>query len=108
MIRFGVIDTALVGGLDVLTPEIFAGFHRLGLLSNKPCAPFSKNIGTTLGEGAAFLLLESDYSARKRGAESLSLTTILGSCSTADGFHATRPDPKGYGMARAIKTSMKP
>lgn len=105
LIKHGEFDVALAGGLDVLTIEVFAGFHRLGLLSEKPCAPFSKNIGTTLGEGAAFLLLESEKSAENRGVKSLS--TILGSWFSADAFHDTKPDPKGMGMARAVKTAIR-
>src|SRR5262249_46792312 len=34
-------DVVLAGGVDVLTPEVFAGFHALGVLSATRCAPFS-------------------------------------------------------------------
>ena len=104
LIKHGELDFVLAGGLDVLTTEVFSGFHRLGLLAKKPCAPFSQNIGTTLGEGAAFLLLESEKSALKRGADPLS--TILGSSFSADAFHDTKPNPKGLGMAKAVKTAI--
>ena len=104
MVRRGVVEYVLTGGVDQLYPEIFAGFHSLGLLSKTPCAPFSTVIGTTLGEGAAFLLLESESSANAR--DVVPLAECMGYGFSADAFHDTTPDPSGFGIARALSTAV--
>ncbi len=96
----GLADVVLAGGADVLCPEIFAGFHGLGLLSPTRCAPFSEAIGTTLGEGAGFLLLERATAAAARGATVVA--HLSGYALSGDGYHATSPDPGGAGVARAL------
>ncbi len=93
-------DIVVAGGADVLTPEVFAGFHALGVLTRTRCAPFSMPAGTTLGEGAGFFVLETETGARERAAVSLGMLAGYGlSC---DAWHETSPDPKGGGIERAI------
>ena len=96
----GVADVVIAGGTDVLTPEIYAGFHAIGVLSTQKCAPFSEPFGTTLGEGAGFVVLErrADATARMATAH----VAIAGYGLSADAFHETSPDPTGSGVARAI------
>ncbi len=96
----GVVDIAIAGGTDVLTPEIYAGFHAIGVLSPQKCAPYSEPFGTTLGEGAGFLVLERRTFADERGATSF--VAVCGYGLSADAFHETGPDPSGSGVARAI------
>lgn len=100
LIKRGHADLVLTGGVDILTLDAFAGFHSLGLLSKTPCAPFSRSIGTTLGEGAAFLLLETKQSAYLRGIKPIA--AFLGYGISADAFHDTKPDPSGSGVTKAI------
>jgi 3-oxoacyl-[acyl-carrier-protein] synthase II len=97
-------DAVLAGGADALTPENYAGFHALGLLSPKKCAPFSADVGTTLGEGAGFLVLERADAAAARGARSVG--ALLGYGLSGDAYHATSPDPTGAGVARALRAAM--
>lgn len=97
-------DAVLAGGADVLTPEVFAGFHALGVLSPGKCAPFSEPFGTTLGEGAGFLLLEPPAAARARGVDAISVVTGFGLA--ADGYHETSPDPHGGGVRRAVTAAL--
>ncbi len=97
-------DVVLAGGADVLTPEVFAGFHALGVLSPGKCAPFSKPAGTTLGEGAAFLVLERTDRALTRGA--IPIAELSGYGLSGDGWHETSPDPKGGGVERAIRAAL--
>lgn len=104
LVRCGVAELVLAGGVDILSAEIFAGFHSLGLLSKHPCAPFSTNIGTTLGEGAAFMVLESEYSATERGAAPLA--EFMGYGFSADAYHDTTPIPSGLGMAKALAVAV--
>ncbi len=100
----GVCDVAIAGGSDALTGEIFAGFHNLGLLAPDRCAPFSEPPGTTLGEGAGFLVLERAEHASRRGAAPIGWVSGMGlSC---DAYHATSPDPAGTGIARAARAAL--
>jgi 3-oxoacyl-[acyl-carrier-protein] synthase II len=100
----GLADRVLAGGTDILVPEIFAGFHALGLLSASPCAPFGLPVGTTLGEGAGFVLLERESRARERG---VAAPVLAGYALSSDAYHATSPDPSGAGVARAIRGALE-
>ena len=104
LLEAGLCDVAIAGGTDELTPEIFAGFHALGLLCPSKCAPFSEPVGTTLGEGAGFLVLERGEGAGARGARVLA--TLLGYGLSADAYHPTSPDPTGAGVARALRGAL--
>ncbi|WP_437588891.1 beta-ketoacyl synthase N-terminal-like domain-containing protein [Sorangium sp. So ce1000] len=105
LISAGRADVVIAGGSDLIVPEMFAGFYTLGLLTPEKCAPFSGPPGTTLGEGAGFLVLESPERARRRGVEILG--TFLGYGLSAEAYHATTPDPSGAGFARAIVNGLK-
>ena len=98
-------DVVVAGGTDVLTPEVFAGFHALGVLSASPCAPFSFPAGTTLGEGAGFVVLERHGHAAQRGA--MIIAHLAGYGLSADGWHETSPDPMGSGVERAIGAALR-
>lgn len=105
LILAGFADRVIAGGTDVLTPEIFAGFDALGLLSAQKCAPFSEPSGTTLGEGAGYLILEKESFARKRGTTYAAV--LRGYGLSADAHHATAPDPTGSGVARGIAAALR-
>jgi 3-oxoacyl-[acyl-carrier-protein] synthase II len=100
----GGVDVVVAGGADVLTPEVFAGFHALGVLTATRCAPFSIPPGTSLGEGAGFLILERRDHAQARGAEVIA--GLAGFGLSGDGWHETSPDPKGAGVERAIRGAL--
>jgi 3-oxoacyl-[acyl-carrier-protein] synthase II len=101
LIREGFADVVLAGGIDTLTPALFAGFHALGVLSEGPCAPFGRQIGTTLGEGAGFLVLE------RRGARAAVTRALLrGHGLSGDAYHETSPEPRGRGVAAAIRSAL--
>ncbi len=104
LFRLDAADVVLAGGTDVLTPLVLAGFTTLGVLSHEKCAPFSEPPGTTLGEGAGFLVLERRAGAARRGARAP--LAVLGYGLSADGFHDTGPDPSGAGVARAIQGAL--
>lgn len=101
----GVVDRVIAGGTDVLTTDIFSGFSALGLLSAEKCAPFSEPPGTTLGEGAGYLILEKESFARARGANYHAVFRGYGL--SADAHHATTPDPTGAGVARGIIAALR-
>lgn len=100
----GHADVVLAGGSDALMEIRFAGFHALGAISPQACAPFSTSRGMSLGEGAAFLAIEAERHAVARGAPILA--ELSGYGSSADGFHATAPDPRGQGMARSLSAAL--
>ena len=97
-------DVVVAGGADTLLREAFAGFSALGVLSADKCAPFSEPVGTTLGEGAGFVVLERAPEALRRGITPWG--SIHGYGLSADGFHETTPDPSGAGVARAIRGAL--
>jgi 3-oxoacyl-(acyl-carrier-protein) synthase len=104
-IREGRAVRVLAGGADALSPFVFSGFDALRALSPAAARPFDAGRdGLTLGEGAAFLLLEDEDEAIRRGARVLARVTGYGSA--ADAFHMTRPDPAGAGLARAAAAAL--
>lgn len=105
LLRSGRADVVVAGGADTLLREAFAGFSALGVLSGEKCAPFSEPEGTTLGEGAGFVVLERAADALRRGVAPWA--TVHGYGLSADGFHETTPDPSGAGVARAIHGALR-
>jgi len=105
-INAGRADAMLVGGVDVISHFIFRGFAALNGLGQPPYRAFDKNRnGVVLGEGSAFLLLESRQHALDRGASIY--CEILGHSFNNDGLHIVNPNPTGEGIARSLKMAMK-
>src|SRR5262244_455049 len=101
MIRSGVTPLVLAGGVDAITRICFMGFNALKLLDPDPCRPFDRTRrGMSIGEAAAFLVLEDAEHARARGARVLG--ELLGVGMTTDAHHVTAPHPEGEGMIRAM------
>lgn len=105
LIRLGVVDAVLVGGCDTLSPTTLAGFDGLKATSETFCAPFSKPSGLSLGEAAAFMVLEDlDHAHKRRGQV---YSEIAGFGLSNDAFHCTSPDPSGTGQMRAMESALK-
>jgi 3-oxoacyl-[acyl-carrier-protein] synthase I len=103
MIEAGLIDAALVGGVDSLCLTTLYGFHSLQLSSSAPCRPFDvARDGISIGEAAAFALLERvpDGCA---GGEVL----LLGIGESSDAYHMSAPHPEGLGARRAMQAALK-
>lgn len=113
MIRSGEAGLALAGATDsMLNPLGLGGFSLLRVLSEEnhrpqeACRPFdATREGTVLGEGAAFVVLESLERARERGAAIYA--EMLGYGSSLDAFAATDPDPTGRGAVDAMRRAMR-
>ena len=101
LIREGFVDVVLAGGVDTLTPALFSGFHALGVLSEGPCTPFSRQLGTTLGEGAGFVVLQR-ASAQPEAPD----VRLRGYGLSGDAYHETSPEPRGRGVAAAIQGAL--
>lgn len=101
-IRQGCTPLALVIGADALTRTTLDGFHALQLVDPAGCRPLTRGrAGMSLGEGAGALLLEDAGHALARGARPLAWLSGWGLRSEA--YHATRPDPEGRELRRAIR-----
>jgi 3-oxoacyl-[acyl-carrier-protein] synthase II len=105
LVADGVTPLALAGGTDSLTRICFMGFNTLRLLDTEPCRPFDRHRrGMSIGEGAAFVVLEDAEHARARGARVYA--ELAGHGMTTDAFHVTSPHPDGEGMVRAMRTAL--
>ncbi|WP_240542967.1 beta-ketoacyl-[acyl-carrier-protein] synthase family protein [Solihabitans fulvus] len=105
LIRTGAADAVLVGGADVFSDVLFAGFNSLESLSPEPAKPYSGDRqGLSLGEGSGMLVLVRGEIAQDGGR---CLAEVLGYGLSADGYHVTAPDPTGRGAARAIASALR-
>jgi 3-oxoacyl-[acyl-carrier-protein] synthase-1 len=97
LIRLGLVDAAVVGGVDTLCGSVLFGFNSLELVAPEPCRPFdAARNGISLGEAAGFALLE-------RGAGKLEL---LGYGEASDAHHMSTPHPEGRGAERALDEAL--
>lgn len=100
LIRLGLADAAVVGGVDSLCGSVLFGFHALQLVSPEPCRPFDEaRRGISIGEAAAFALLERG----ERGSGDLQL---LGHGESSDAHHLSAPDPNGAGAEAALDQAL--
>jgi len=103
MMAAGLIDAAVVGGVDSLCLTTLYGFSSLGLTSEQPCRPFdAQRDGISIGEAAAFALLE-------RTPEHLDADAVLllGIGESSDAYHMSSPHPDGLGARMAMQDALK-
>jgi 3-oxoacyl-[acyl-carrier-protein] synthase II len=104
-LRAGGVDAVVAGGADSLCRLTLTGFNALGAIDPAPCRPFDRDRkGTTLGEGAGFLVLEAPERARARRATPVAV--LAGWAAGSEAHHITNPEPEGSLaaalMARAL------
>jgi len=112
MLRRGSREITVVGAADsMLNPLGLGGFSLLRALSTendqpeKACRPFdATRAGAVLGEGAAFLVLETVQSAKKRGAKIYA--EVLGYGSSLDAYRVSDPEPSGKGATLSMKKAL--
>ena len=106
LIRTGVLDRVAVGGTECLSKFHINGFKSLMILSDSPCAPFDAHRnGINLGEGAAYLMLESEEAVIQRGGKALVLLSGYGNA--CDAYHQTASSPQGEGAFLAMKEALE-
>ena len=93
----GLVDAAVVGGVDSLCLSTLQGFDALQLLSNEPCRPFdAARSGISIGEAGGFALLERDGGAWR----------LLGGGESSDAWHMSTPHPQGQGAQDAMREAL--
>jgi 3-oxoacyl-[acyl-carrier-protein] synthase-1 len=101
MIGCGLIDAAVVGGVDSLCLTTLYGFNSLQLVSSRPCMPFdAQRDGISIGEGAAFILLERADQAQTDD------ILLSGVGESSDAHHMSSPHPEGLGARMAIQAAL--
>jgi 3-oxoacyl-[acyl-carrier-protein] synthase-1 len=103
MMAAGLIDAAVVGGVDTLCLTTLYGFNSLELVSEQACRPFdAQRNGISIGEAAAFALLE-------RTPEHLDADAVLllGTGESSDAHHMSSPHPDGLGARMAMQDALK-
>lgn len=106
LIKKGLATKVIIGGTDSLAKFTINGFNSLHILSPGLCAPFDNNRnGLNLGEGAAFLVLESENEIRNKKV----YAEIKGYANANDAFHPSTLSENGDGpflaMEKALKTA---
>lgn len=105
MIKAGIVDIAVVGGAEALTKFHLNGFNTLMILDKETCRPFDRDrAGINLGEGAAYIVLENEESAKGRNITPLGV--LSGYANTCDAFHQTATSENGEGAYLAMRKAM--
>jgi 3-oxoacyl-[acyl-carrier-protein] synthase-1 len=103
LIEAGLIDAAVVGGVDTLCLTTLYGFSSLELTSQQPCRPYdAERHGISIGEAAAFLLLERADAPIAGNAVFLS-----GYGESSDAWHMSSPHPEGIGARQAMADALR-
>ncbi|MCB1559743.1 MAG: beta-ketoacyl-[acyl-carrier-protein] synthase family protein [Xanthomonadales bacterium] len=97
MIHAGLVDAALVGGVDTLCGSVLYGFNSLGLVSSRPCRPFdAARDGLSLGEAGGFAILEREGDGPR----------LLGYGESSDAHHMSSPHPDGLGARLSMQAAL--
>lgn len=93
----GLMDAAVVGGVDSLCLSTLHGFDSLQLLSTNICRPFdiARN-GISVGEAAGFVLLDRSPAS----------VYFAGGGESSDAWHMSTPHPEGQGAQSAMVAAL--
>ena len=106
MIKHGLADRVIAGGTDALSKFTLNGFNTLMILDKDHCRPLdASRTGLNLGEGAAYIVLESETSAKKDNKKIH--CEISGYANANDAYHQTASSPEGYGPYLAMKEALE-
>ena len=99
LLRLGLVDAAVLAGVDTLCGSVLFGFNSLELVAPEACRPFDvRRRGISLGEAAGFALLERD------GAPTA--PQLIGWGESSDAHHMSTPHPQGLGAQRALHDAL--
>lgn len=106
MLRCGLADIVVVGGAECLSLFHLNGFNALMILDHQPCRPFDRDrAGLNLGEGAAYLVMETAASVQQRGLKPKFV--LSGYANKCDAFHQTASSPEGEGAYLAMTAALE-
>ncbi|MCC2960380.1 beta-ketoacyl-ACP synthase [Massilia sp. IC2-278] len=98
LIRMGLVDAVVSGGVDTLCRFTVAGFSALESVSEVQCNPLgASRKGINLGEGAALFLMTKEPAA----------VALCGWGESSDGHHMSAPDPQGGGARLAMNEALR-
>lgn len=104
MIEQGLLDAVIAGGTDALCRFTLNGFNSLMILDSAPCRPFDESrAGLNLGEGAGYLVLQSEKSLTP---ESKVYCRLTGYANANDAYHQTASSPDGEGAFLAMRHAL--
>lgn len=97
LLRMGLCDAVLCGGVDTLCRLAINGFHALEAVDLQRCDPFSKHRrGINIGEAAALFLMTREAAP----------VQLLGGGASSDAYHMSSPDPQGTGARKAMHDAL--
>jgi 3-oxoacyl-[acyl-carrier-protein] synthase-1 len=99
LIRLGIVDAAILAGVDTLCGSVLFGFNALELVAPEACRPFdAERRGISIGEAAGFALLEREGDG--------DAPRLLGYGESSDAHHMSTPHPQGLGARLAIADAL--
>lgn len=102
LIALGLVDAAVVGGVDSLCRNTLYGFASLDLVGREPCRPCdAARGGISIGEAAGFALIEKPEHATAHSG-----VALLGYGESSDAYHMSTPHPEGEGAALAMQRAL--
>lgn len=105
LIKSGYVDIAVAGGCECLSKFHLNGFNSLMILDKDLCRPFdATRAGLNLGEGAGYLVIESEEWTEAH--KSTPLCTLAGYGNACDAFHQTASSPDGRGAYAAMEQAL--
>ncbi len=105
LIQNGILDRVIVGGTDSLTNFTFKGFRSLMIFDKEWCKPFDQNRnGLNLGEGAGYLVIESEKSMKLTKKEPIA--KLSGWNNSSDAYHQTASSPEGTGAILSMTKAL--
>ncbi len=97
LVERGICDAVVTGGVDGRCRFAMNGFHSLGALSEGRCRPLAEDRdGINLGEAVALFALEKGESD----------VFLAGVGESSDAYHATAPDPDGFGAEASMRAAL--
>ncbi len=106
LIKNNLLDRVVVGGTDSLTKFTLNGFNSLLILDKTHCRPFDETrTGLNLGEGAGFIVIESEKTVKKNSERII--CELKGYGNACDAYHQTASSPDGTGACLAISKALE-
>ena len=105
MLKAGEADIVVAGGTEALSLFHLNGFNSLMILDKERCRPFDDTrAGLNLGEGAAYVVMETEEHALLRQASVHAYLSGYGNA--CDAFHQTASSDNGEGACLAMREAL--